>query len=86
MDVQIAFLYGNLEEDVYTKQAPGFKNIDEITNRPLVMKLRKSLYGLCQSPSVWNSTIGKDVRVMGFTSTASDSWYTQMGVGTPTPC
>ena len=72
MHVQTAFLNGKLEEDVYTKQAPetGFEKINERTNRPLVMKLRKSLYGLCQSPSVWNSNIDKDLCVMGFTPTA----------------
>ena len=43
MDVQTALLNGILEEGVYTKQAPGFVKIDERTNLPLVMKLRKSL-------------------------------------------
>ena len=81
MDVQTAFLNGKLEEDVYTKQAPGFETIDERTNRPLVMKLRKSLYGLRQSPSVWNSTIDKDLRKMGFTPTASDSCVYTKGSG-----
>ena len=45
------------------------------------MKLRKSLYGLRQSPSVWNSTIDKDLRKMGFTPTASDSCVYTKGSG-----
>ena len=81
MDVQTAFLNEKLEEEVYTKQAPGFETIDERTNRPLVMKLRKSFYGLRQSPSVWNSTIDKDLRKMGFTPTASDSCVYTKGSG-----
>ena len=81
MDVQTAFLNGKLEENVYTKQAPGFETIDERTNRPLVMKLRKCLHGLRQSPSVWNSTINKDLRIMGFTPTASDSCVYTKGSG-----
>ena len=79
MDVQTAFLNGKLEEDVYTKQTPGFETIDERTNRPLVMKLRKSLHGIRQSLSVWNRTIDKDLRKMGFTPTASDSCVYTMG-------
>ena len=81
MDVQTEFLNGKFEEDVYTKQAPGFETIDERTNRPLVMKLRKRLYGLRQSPSFSNSTIDKDLRKMGFTSTASDSCVYTKGSG-----
>ena len=73
MDVQTAFLNRQPEENVYTKQSPGFETIDEKSNRSLVMKLGKSLYGLGQPPSVWNSTIDKDLRKMGFTPTASYS-------------
>ena len=61
MHVQTAFLNGKLEEG--RLQAPGFENIDERTIRPMAMKLRKILHGLRQSPSTWNSTIDKDLRV-----------------------
>ena len=61
MGVQTAFLNGKLEEG--RLQAPGFENIDERTIRPMAMKLRKILHGLRQSPSTWNSTIDKDLRV-----------------------
>ena len=45
------------------------------------MKLGKSLYGLRQSPSVWNSTVDKDLRKMGFTPTASDTCVYTKGSG-----
>lgn len=48
-DIKTAFLYGNLEEDVYMEQPDGYK--DE-TNR--VCALKKSLYGLKQAPRQWN--------------------------------
>ena len=80
MDAQTAFLNGKLQEDVYTEQAPGFETTDK-TNRQLARKLRKSLYGLRQSPSVWNSTIDKDLRAMGFKSTTSDPCVYTKGSG-----
>ena len=41
VDISSAFLNGNLEEDIYMKQPPGFE-----THPGLVCKLKKSLYGL----------------------------------------
>lgn len=50
-DVQTAFLYGELQEDIYMKQPTGFENKKD---PKLVCKLNKSLYGLKQSPRCWN--------------------------------
>ena len=43
MDVKIAFLNGNLEEEIYMKQQEGF-----IANNQehMVCKLKRSIYGL----------------------------------------
>lgn len=53
-DVTTAFLYGDLEEDVFTKQPIGFS---DGTSR--VCKLIKSLYGLKQAPRCWNAKFNK---------------------------
>jgi transposase InsO family protein len=48
-DVKTAFLYGELEELVYMKQPQGFEDGSD-----KVCKLKRSLYGLKQSPRCWN--------------------------------
>jgi hypothetical protein len=50
MDVKIAFLNGELEEDIYMDQPQRFVQDGK---EDLVCKLKKSLYGLKQSPRAW---------------------------------
>lgn len=50
MDVKIALLNGDLEEDVYMKQPEGFSSSD---GEYLVCKLKKSVYGLKQASHQW---------------------------------
>ena len=47
MDVKIAFLNGDLEEEIYMDQSEGFV---EPRQESKVCKLTKSLYGLKQVP------------------------------------
>ncbi|KAG8497424.1 hypothetical protein CXB51_008733 [Gossypium anomalum] len=50
LDVKTAFLYGELEEDIYMQQPEGFIVSEK---EDYVCLLRKSLYGLKQSPRQW---------------------------------
>ena len=54
LDVKSAFLNGPLEEEVYTRQPPGY---EKIGMEDKVMKLNKALYGLKQAPRAWNKRI-----------------------------
>ncbi|MCO5573377.1 hypothetical protein L7F22_027146 [Adiantum nelumboides] len=50
MDVKIAFLHGDLDEEVYMQQLKGFV---EKGKEALVCQLLKSIYGLIQSLRTW---------------------------------
>eukprot|EP00731_Ephydatia_muelleri_P018948 Em0011g988a len=54
MDVVTAFLNGTLEEEIYMEQPPGYIKKGE---EHLVCKLKKSIYGLKQSPRCWNKLV-----------------------------
>ena len=51
MDIKIAFLNGNLEEDIYMQLPEGFV---AGRNDNFVCKLQKSIYGLKQASRSWN--------------------------------
>ena len=69
VDVTTAFLNGKLEEEVYMRQPEGFVAKGQ---ERLVCKLKKSIYGLKQSPRCWNAALDKQLKDMGFVQSASD--------------
>ena len=69
VDVATAFLNGKLEEDVYMRQPEGFVTKGQ---EHLVCKLKKSIYGLKQSPRCWNITLDDQLKDMGFIQSTSD--------------
>ena len=69
MDVTTAFLNGELQEEVYMKQPEGFAAQGK---EKLVCKLRRSIYGLKQSPRCWNTVLNRKLKEMGFAQTAGD--------------
>ncbi|KAK3888840.1 hypothetical protein Pcinc_007106 [Petrolisthes cinctipes] len=69
MDVTTAFLNGTLMEEVYMKQPDGFVEQGKET---MVCKLKKSIYGLKQSPRCWNYALDSSLRELGFVQTSGD--------------
>lgn len=70
MDISNAFLNGDLEEEVYLKQPEGFAVPGQ---EDKVLRLRKSLYGLKQSPRAWYKHLAATFKEMGFKKLASDA-------------
>jgi hypothetical protein len=68
-DIKTAFLYGNLEETIYMAEPEGFA----VSDGSKVCLLKKSLYGLKQSPRCWNHTFSEFLTKFKFRPTASDS-------------
>ena len=52
-DVKNAFLHDNLTEEIYMALPPGYYSLALSTPASIVCRLRKSLYGLKQSPRAW---------------------------------
>ena len=64
LDVKNTFLNEDLEEEVFMDQPPGF---EEKINKRKVCKLKKSLYGLEQSPRACFERFGKAGKSHGYT-------------------
>jgi hypothetical protein len=69
LDVKNAFLNGVLEEEVYMEQPPGFVVKEEASK---VCRLRRSLYGLKQSPRAWFGRFSSVMGEFGMVRSASD--------------
>ena len=69
LDVKNAFLDGNLEEEVFMDLPPSFK---EKLGKEKVYRLKKSLYGLKQSPRSWFEIFGKVIKFQGYIQSQAD--------------
>ncbi|KAF0917106.1 hypothetical protein E2562_016912 [Oryza meyeriana var. granulata] len=69
MDVKSAFLNGELIEEVYVRQPPGFAVVG---HEDKVLRLDKALYGLRQAPRAWNAKLDETLVALGFSHSASE--------------
>jgi hypothetical protein len=63
MDVKTVFLHGDLKEEIYMKRLEGFVVKG---NQELVYKLKRSLYGLKQTPRMWYQNFDMYILSLGF--------------------
>ena len=49
MDVETAFLYGEIDEEIFTKSPVGMEEIDPGSSSEDCYQLLKGIYGLCQA-------------------------------------
>jgi hypothetical protein len=70
IDIQNAFLHGNLSEEVFMHQPPRYSH-PSFPNH--VCKLKKALYGLKQAPRAWFSRLSTRLVELGFHGSLSDT-------------
>ena len=64
LDVKTAYLYGDLEEDIYMEFPPWYEDVNP--NGKYVFKLNRGLYGLKQAGRQWNKKLDESLRKAGF--------------------
>ncbi|CAH9069280.1 unnamed protein product [Cuscuta europaea] len=69
LDIKNAFLHGNLKEEVYMEQPPGFVAQGECR---YVCRLHKALYGLKQSPRAWFGRFSTALKQFGMIQCKAD--------------
>ena len=68
VDVKTAYLYGDLDEEIFMEQPEGFT-----LGQNKVWRLRKALYGLKQAGLAWWRVMTKSLLDMGFKRSLSDA-------------
>ncbi len=70
LDVKTAFLYGELDKELYMEQPEGFKVKGQ---EGKVLHLKCTIYGLKQATLAWWKVLDKSMGKLGFTHLHSDS-------------
>ena len=70
MDFKLAFLNGELEEEVYIEKPKGFPLSKD---KDMVCKLKKPLYGLKQLLGTWYARLDSYLAKLGFAKGMTDS-------------
>ena len=74
MDVETAFLYGDIEEEIFMKSPVGMEEIDPGSSPEYCYQLKKGIYGLCQAArQFWKKFMDTIIKEpFGFTVSPAD--------------
>ena len=73
MDVKSAFLYRDIDEEVYVELPNGSELFPDIFKLgETVLLLQKALYGLKQSPRLWQHTLKATLKRLGYLPLVAD--------------
>jgi hypothetical protein len=78
MNVKSVFLNNDLKEEVYVHQPLGFVIPGK---EGKVLRLRKALYGLRQTPRAWNAKLDSTLKGMGFGQSPHEAAIYRWGNG-----
>ena len=70
LDVRNAFLYGELDEEIYMEQPEGF-HVPDLEH--FVIRIKHALYGLKQAGLAWWRTLRDSMKELGFEGLVSDA-------------
>ena len=74
MDVETAFLYGNLDEEAYMQIPSGHQEVVELIDEKYwCLELKKSIYGLVQAARQWWKRLVEVLKELGFQQSAIDA-------------
>lgn len=68
LDVKTAFLHGELKEEIWMEQPPGFEQMGP----EFACRLNKALYGLRQAPREWHARLKKELEQAGYEASDAD--------------
>jgi hypothetical protein len=71
LDVETAFLYGDLDVETYIRPPAGFDKLEKC-NLGEIWKLLKSLYGLVEASRIWNKLLDEILGKFGLNRLHSD--------------
>lgn len=72
IDVNNAFLQGQLSKTIYMIQPPSFK---DLSKPDYMCQLRKAIYGLKQAPKAWYTALKNALIQLGFLNSKDDSSF-----------
>ena len=73
VDVETAFLYGNMDETVYMKIPQGYKyEVEDIDETVWCLELQKCIYGLVQAARQWWKELIENLRELEFKRSKAD--------------